>query len=678
VTQQLATLSPDRSRCSLPLWARATDLIAIALLGVGVYVSIHGGFVFRTLGVRIALRSGWRVLAWAVVVMAVRHALVRHSPIHRRIVRGLRALAVPALNYDDLATAAENDGVEKGRTWRRTAGYGVAVIALFAALTVLMTYPQVRMLGTGVTPDRGDPLLSTWRLAWFAHELPRDPRHLFDANIFYPERFTLAYSDAMLVPSLTVAPLVWLGVHQLLAYNLLLLSGFALSGAAMFLLVRSLTGHAGAALVAGFVFAFLPYRYMHYAHLELQMAQWMPLALWALHRTFKHGRIRDGLLMGLFFALQTLSSFYYGIFFATYLVPVGIALWAATKKELRWPSVRALAAGAALAGVLIVPFALPYFSARRAVGERPVWEIEFYSAMPRDYITAHPRNALLGGVTTKWGRQERELFQGIAVPVIAAAALWPPLSAARIGYAAGLALAFDCSLGMNGIVYPWLHEHALPYRGLRVPARMAILVGLSLAILVGYAVARLAKRFRGGGAVLTVATALVLVFIEYRPALTLEHVWTAPPPIYQALPSSESTVVLELPLIQPDIALEPTFMYFSTFKWHRLVNGYSGFQPRSYVTLNAAMRSFPDDASIAELRRRGTEFVIVHGAFYTPDEFVRVTSRIGRRPEFEFVSKLQWEGRETRLYRLSPEPVVPSSDVASIVTPTNSGRPATK
>ncbi len=64
----------------------------------------------------------------------------------------------------------------------------------------------------------------------------------------------------MLVPSLTVAPLLWLGVHQLLAYNLLLLSGFALSGAAMFLLVRSLTQHTGAALVAGFVFAFLPYR----------------------------------------------------------------------------------------------------------------------------------------------------------------------------------------------------------------------------------------------------------------------------------------------------------------------------------------------------------------------------------------------------------------------------------
>ena len=106
---------------------------------------------------------------------------------------------------------------------------------------------------------------------------------------------------------------------------MLLLSGFALSGVAMFVLVRSLTRHVGAALFAGFVFAFLPYRFMHYAHLELQMSQWMPLCLWAFHRTMANGRLRDGLLTGLFLALQTLSSLYYGIFFASFLVPVGAA-----------------------------------------------------------------------------------------------------------------------------------------------------------------------------------------------------------------------------------------------------------------------------------------------------------------------------------------------------------------
>ena len=178
------------------------------------------------------------------------------------------------------------------------------VTLLFAALTAAMTYPQVAQLGSGVSPDTGDPLFSTWRLAWVAHQLTHDPLHLFDANIFNPALHTLAFSDSVLAPAFMAAPLLWLGVPQLVVYNLVFLAGFALSGVGMFVLVRSLTGQTGAALVAGFVFAFLPYRYMHYAHLELQFAQWMPLGLWALHRTLREGRLRHGLLAGLFFALQ--------------------------------------------------------------------------------------------------------------------------------------------------------------------------------------------------------------------------------------------------------------------------------------------------------------------------------------------------------------------------------------
>ena len=103
---------------------------------------------------------------------------------------------------------------------------------------------------------------------------------------------------------------------------MLLLSAFVLSGLGMFILVRSLTHHFGAALVAGLVFAFLPYRLLHYHHVVLLMAQWMPLCLWALHRTVAHGRLSDGILAGAFFTLQMLSSLYYGIFFATYLALV--------------------------------------------------------------------------------------------------------------------------------------------------------------------------------------------------------------------------------------------------------------------------------------------------------------------------------------------------------------------
>ncbi|HXI30493.1 MAG TPA: hypothetical protein VNG89_18775, partial [Vicinamibacterales bacterium] len=105
----------------------------------------------------------------------------------------------------------------------------VAMLLLFTALTAVMTYPQIFRMADGVHDD-GDPLLVTWVLAWVAHQLPRAPAHLFDANIFYPERNTLAYSENLIVPGLAAAPLQWLGVGPILIYNLVFLSGFALSG----------------------------------------------------------------------------------------------------------------------------------------------------------------------------------------------------------------------------------------------------------------------------------------------------------------------------------------------------------------------------------------------------------------------------------------------------------------
>lgn len=647
--------TPDDRRGSVRTarWVYGLDVLTILLLIAAVFVLVEGGVVLQWAEIRISIRSAWRLFAWTAAVAALRHALYRRPAIHEVLWGGLRAALRPRrLLADDLESLGRADveaPAPASRPFRGVAG----VLLLYAALTAIMTYPQVRQMH-GVSIDTGDPLFSTWRLSWFAHQLPRDPAHLFDANIFYPEPRTLAFSDAMLVPSLMAAPLVWLGVHQLTACNLLLLAGFALSGASMFLLVRSLTHHVGAALFAGFVFAFLPFRFMHYAHLELQMSLWMPLCLWAFHRCVAHGRLRDGLLTGLFLVLQTLSSWYYGIFFATFLIPVAGAVligagWSRARRALV-----PLLVGALLAAVLIAPFSIPYFKARQSLGERPVSEIQFYSATPANYLAAHPRNALLGPITAEWGGQERELFQGIAVPIIALVGLWPPLSAARIGYALGLVLAFEASLGLNGVVYPWLHDHVLPYRGLRVPARMAMIVGLTLAILGGYGVARICTALRERrAAVLACTFLMLLVFSEYRSTLTLRRIWAEPPPAYAALPANRPSVLLNLPLLVPDVAFEPAYMYFSTWRWDTLVNGYSGFSPRSYSRLLDVMHDFPTDAAFDELRRRRVEFIIVHGAFMRLGRYEQLVTRLDARSELRLVGTSRWEGRETRVYEMT-------------------------
>src|SRR4051794_25329990 len=237
-------------------------------------------------------------------------------------------------------------------------GFLSGALVLFAVLTAILTYPQIRGLRDAVHDD-GDPLLNAWALAWVAHQLPRAPAHLFDANIFYPERRTLAFSETLIVPAAVAAPLHWIGVGPLLVYNIVFLSGFIVSGAGTALLVRSLTGNAAAGAIAGLVFAFLPYRIDHYPHLQLQQTQCLPFAFWAFHRLLRSGRVRDGVLFGAFTAGQVLSCMYYGLFLVPYMTVVcGILLLA--RSAIGTERMKALALAAVIALVAVIPVGRAY------------------------------------------------------------------------------------------------------------------------------------------------------------------------------------------------------------------------------------------------------------------------------------------------------------------------------
>ena len=117
----------------------------------------------------------------------------------------------------------------------------LVALAVFVLLAVVHTWPLARSPAHLSRNDNGDTLLNTWAIAWVAHQLPRDPIHLFDANIFYPERRTLAYSEAMIVQGLMAMPIRAAGASPVLTYNLVLLAGFALTGWAFCLLVHRWT-----------------------------------------------------------------------------------------------------------------------------------------------------------------------------------------------------------------------------------------------------------------------------------------------------------------------------------------------------------------------------------------------------------------------------------------------------
>jgi len=630
--------SPSERR-ALNRIVTAVDLLIVALVCLGAATWKIGAYRFDVLGVRVSVSSAARPLLFALVLLAIRLWLDRRWP---WLVMRLRESAATPLPLGEAQLFGPFHGASRGQRWRE---FGLVVLA-FVLLTVLFTWPQViRMNGV---PDLGDPLFSIWRISWVDHSIWTHPTTLFDTNIFYPERLTLAYSDSVIVPALLAAPLFWLGIPHVVAYNVLFLSSFVFTGVATYYFMRALTGRRDAAAIGGAVFALYPFRFEHYSHLELQMTMWMPLALWALHRAMAAGRLRDGLATGIAFALQMLSSLYFGVYFAVYLLVVAAALWIGRRYPLRPLAV--LTAGAVLSGVLIAPVASKYIANRSMMGDRDIDTVRYYSAEGHDYLKAHFRSYVYQG----WGHDgqpERQLFPRIAPVVLALTGAWPPLSAARIGYAAALAVAFDGSLGVNGTIFPWLREHIPGYAGLRVPARFSILVGLSLAILAGYGAARLAGT--GARAHAVTAAIAVLVLAEAIPNITLERVWPAAPGIYAAIGDDPDAVLAEFPMpANDDVTWTDTrYLYFSTFHWHKMVNGNSGFSPPSYREMLKRERDFPSREAVDYLRERGVAYIALHGAFTNPTRYRHTAELLEARGDLELVAVSPWEGSESRLYR---------------------------
>jgi hypothetical protein len=669
------------------------DSLFVGLLALAAWIGYDGGGRWRLGGTVLTARSAGRPVALACLVLIVRHLVVRRPSILDDLGRGARTLAgrspdprrrsrvgtASALALGLLALLLDAGGGRTVIAGSATAATLATVLMVGALAAMLLTrsasgapdlpadffaWPSGRewaWVSVGLVaatalllhtqfaaftsvPDFGDPLFSAWRLGWFAHELPRAPGHLFDANIYHPALRTLAYSDATLVEAVLVAPAIWLGTPLVIAYNALLVGSFVAAGLGMFALARAVTGHAGAAFLSALAFAFDPFRFSEYAHLEMQFTCWMPLAVWLLLRTLARGRPREGLATGAFVALQALSSMYYGAYLAVSLGAVTVGwIW-----RRGWPPRRAWTAlgwGALLAIVAAALVTVPYRANRATVGDRGDGEIRAYSATARNYFISSRQSAVYGETLLDRQPDGLNLFTGTVPLVLGAAAVLPPPAPLLEPTLLGLVASVDASFGLNGTIYSWLN-HVDAFHGFRVAGRFRAVVGVYLSLLVGIGVARV-RILRSARIRSSILGALaVLMLVDVHPTLELRPVWLHGPGIYQQIPGE--AVVADLPLLADG---DSVFTYLSTFHWHPLVNGSSGFQPSWYPALAAALSTFPDDRALDALARVGTEYVVLHEAYYR-DEFDRISARADAQPRLAFVATSSWDEGACRLYRL--------------------------
>jgi hypothetical protein len=545
--------------------------------------------------------------------------------------------------------------IERGARLLRS--HWTVAALVFALLAIVHTWPLVTEPGTLSRNDNGDAQLNEWILAWVAHQLPRHPLQLFQGNIFYPAKDVLAFSEPLIVPALMVAPALWLGASPVLAINLAMLIGFALTALGTYALVFSWTRDRLAALTAGSLFAFNAHTLTRLPHVQAMHAYGMPLSLLLADRLIGQPRPVTAVLLGACMAMMAYTSGYF-VVFAT--VMIAVVLIVRISDGIRSLQVAAMFGLAAItAAVLALPLLIPY---RRVAIEqhmvRPLAEAGLYSATLIGYLAAPGRVHFETWSSGFFANPVDSFFPGAIAVLLSLAAIWHAIrrrdEPARVAmvFAIGF-IGLLLSLGPKTPLYAWLYTVFPPMQGLRAAARFGGLFLLAIALLAGIGLARLRQGLNRRWATAAAIAAVFLVNLEALRAPFEYRRWRGIPEIYRLLASEPGKVVLaEMPFYPPHAVFENAeYVVNSTAHWRPLMNGYSGYIPVTYVDAASLMWYFPDARAFPPMNANGVTHIMVHPHRWG-HESSRVIERITGQPDLELIAVDEKTG--IRLYRYRP------------------------
>lgn len=526
------------------------------------------------------------------------------------------------------------------------AARSVALTALATVLVVAFTWPVAPRLGSVGRVDTGDGHWSIWCVAWVSHALATDPGDLYQANIFYPNRDTLAYSENNIVAGVLGLPAYVLTGNPYATHNLAMLLGFGLAFLFAYALARYLARDTGAAIVAGLAFAFCPFMFARTAHIQLMMFFGLPATLLAVHRLVDAPSLVRGLLLAAALVVTALSCGYYGIF-AALLAGLGLVYFGLTRGLWRragfWVAGLLAAAGSI---AVVAPFFLPYARVQTELGfTRSVEEAAVYSADWRAWLAS-------SAWAHRWflpvlGHWKEVLFPGVITTIGGLWGAWiawrgvggtPDAGGAEGGYRRDTIVfygivalvAFWISFGPAAGLYRVLFATIPVFSLLRAPSRIGIVVVLALAMLLAIGLSAAVARIPSRRRMLTTAGIAVALAAElFTAPLAMRD---APPAgaVYQWLATARLGPVLELPFFyeRTDYPRHARYMSASGWHWQPLINGYSDHIPDEFRDLAPLLHGFPSRDAFLALRERRARYVVIHFDLYGRRDRERLMERL--------------------------------------------------
>jgi hypothetical protein len=541
-------------------FALAMGLFSLANVLVGYHLS------------RSETRYAW-IVAAAVVVQVVALATIPsglEGVVWTNVVVGVLLLAAHEIAVGS-SVPALRAAVRRvpTRTWSRIRAVTIETALVLLGCTLLvwvLMWPVVLHLGSTIIGSPGTD--STGSVAFFwtlAHEsgyhlLGTTHHTLSGAPFGWDEgnglniQWSLPYYPAYLATKL-FGPVV--------AYNLVTLAGYILSGAAMYLLARYLRCSRAVAAWAAFVFILFPWHFARAEHASLTHLEVLALLVLALVAAARKPTwLRFG-FVGLATLACWLTSGYFGgmAVITTVAFSVGAALLERGRRG--W----LLAAGATGATVLasgLVAIGSYASGVNAGAGiEREPSALEAYGLRPLELITPAP-NHLFFGLDSFWARHLHgsnftEISNYLGLVTFALALVWLVVVARRrngnaavtvglvTAFVVGFLFALPSPFGGTTMPSKVLWDRLSAFR---VPSRWDPLLMATLLPLAALGLQKLRSRL--GVAVVVVAAALSFLELSTH---RVGHFRTVPvPPEYTALErSTPNGILAEYPLGYSDL-----------------------------------------------------------------------------------------------------------------------------
>ncbi|GAB4116737.1 MAG: hypothetical protein Fur005_35530 [Roseiflexaceae bacterium] len=489
-------------------------------------------------------------------------------------------------------------------------------LVIYTLGALFVTFPLITQLDSAFIANQYgqvDGFLSIWNLWWAAEALRTFQNPFHTRMLFHPQGLDLFWLWLSLPNGLLAAPITLL-VGPLVAYNLTIIGSYLFGAYTAFLFVRHFVASEPAALVAGALYALMPFhmRRVLDAVMDTATIQWVPLYLLALFSLIERPRWWKVPLCGLLVLWVGLGSWYYGLFS---LITTGMIalIWAffhtppadrqSLPNLLRWPLLRQLLGRVAWGispMVMWLIFVAPQLIGLVRDGDRllgvGLHANDSNSADLIDFFLPNPFHPLWGAALSAWYQQLRPeawLWQvsfgwvALILALVAMRAEWRRLLPWILLLAATMLIAMGERLHVFGqttsIPMPYALIGGLP--GIRTshrPNHILIISYLILALLAAYGVQVLIARMA------RVRSGWLLASGAMLAALLIDG-WAGPLPLYRmpipegyarALPAYQADTggaLLPIP-VNLNVARGEQLWYQTKHNWP-IIGGYTGREP---------------------------------------------------------------------------------------------------